>query len=65
MKTIVINTSTSEDIKLFTELSRRLGLSSRILTDEEKEDFGLLKLMQEGRKTRFVSREAVMKKLHG
>ena len=63
MKTIVINAPTVGDLKLFIDLSRRLGLASRILTDEEKEDIGLLKAMLEGRKTKLVSRASVMKKL--
>jgi hypothetical protein len=40
-----------------------MGYKSRVLTDEEKEDMELLKAMKEGRKGKYVAREAVMKKL--
>ena len=63
MSTLIINSENKEDLKLFKELAKRLGLSAKILTKEEKEDNALYKAMLEGRKTKFVSREAVMKKL--
>jgi hypothetical protein len=33
------------------------------ISDEDILDFGLLKAMEEGKKTKFVSRERIMKKL--
>jgi hypothetical protein len=44
-------------------LVKRLGFDSRILTDEEKEDMGLLKAMLEGKKSKLVSRSVIMKQL--
>ncbi len=63
MESIVIHASKRTDLKLFISLCKRLGLESRLLTDEEKEDIGLLRAMEEGRKSKFVSREEVIRKL--
>jgi hypothetical protein len=51
------------DIKLFTDLANRIGVQVRNLSDEEILDIGLLKAMEEGKFTRFVPRERIMKKL--
>ena len=63
MSTLIINSKKIGDLKFFTDLAKRLGLTSKILTTEEMEEIGLYKAMTEGRKTKFISREAVMKKL--
>jgi hypothetical protein len=63
MSTLIVNSDNKEDLKLFMELANRLGLTTKILSKEDKEDIALYKAMLEGRKTKFVSREAVMKKL--
>ena len=63
MSTLIVNSDNKEDLKLFMELANRLGLTTKILSKEDKEDIALYKAMLEGRKTKYVSREAVMKKL--
>lgn len=63
MKTLIINTENQSDLKLLMNLVKRLGFDSRILTDEEKEDMGLLKAMLEGKKSKIVSRSIIMKQL--
>lgn len=63
MNTLIIDVNKIADLKLFMELAKRLGISSKILTKEEKEEIGLYKAMQEGKKTKLVSRESIMRKL--
>ena len=63
MSTLIINSGKISDLKFFVELAKRFGISSKILTKDEKEEIGLYKAMLEGRKTKFVSRESVMRKL--
>lgn len=60
MSTLIINSSKMADLKLFVDLAKQLGISSKMLTQEE---IGLYKAMLEGRKTKLVSRTSVMKKL--
>ena len=63
MSGLIITATNKSDLKLFSDLARRIGLKAKPMSDEDILDFGLLKAMQEGRKTKFVSRERIMKKL--
>ena len=63
MSTLIINSDNKEDLKLFKELAKRLGLSTKILTEEEKEDHALLLMMKEADLTKTVSEESILKKL--
>ncbi len=40
-----------------------MGFSTRVINDAEKEELGLLRAMEEGRKSEPVSRDTVMKNL--
>jgi hypothetical protein len=63
MSTLIINSKNKEDLKIFKELAKRLGLSAKILTEEEREDEALLKLMKKANLTKTVSEKSIMKKL--
>lgn len=64
MESIVINLRTKDEVKIVTELLKRMNISSKVITDEEKEDMGLLMMMKETDRNEKVSREEVMKKLN-
>jgi hypothetical protein len=63
MASIIIDTKSIKDTLFLTQLAKKMGYSSRILSDDEKEEMALLKAMKEGRKKDYLSRESVMKKL--
>ena len=63
MNGIIISTDDKEEIKLFAALAKRLGAKSKILSEEEMLDLGLLNAMKEGRNSGYVSKEAIDKKL--
>ena len=63
MESIIINTNSRENSKLFTDLAKKMGLTTKILSAEELEEIGLLHAMEEARKTPFVSREKVMQRI--
>ncbi|MEI6815160.1 MAG: hypothetical protein WCL14_01020 [Bacteroidota bacterium] len=63
MSTLIINSENKDDLKLFKELAKRLGLSSKILTEEEKEDHALLLMMNEADLSKKVSEASILKKL--
>ena len=63
MNALVIKSTDKTDLQIFIDLAEKLGLSAKSLTDEEMLDIGLLRAMEEGRKTEFVSREQIMNKL--
>ena len=63
MTGLIITASKKADLKLISDLARRIGIKAEPVTDEDILDIGLLKAMEEGRQTKFVSRERVLKKL--
>jgi hypothetical protein len=64
MELVIRNIKSKQDMKLFAELAKRLGLKTAKLSLEEMEDIALGKAMEEGKKSGLVSEEAVMKTLH-
>ena len=63
MESIIIHVREKSDVKFLAALAKRMGCSLSVLTDEEKEEIGLFHAMEEGRKTKLVPRNFVMKKL--
>ena len=64
MESIVINPKTKDEAKLITDLLEKMNISLRVITEEEKEDLGLLMMMEETDRSEKVSFEDVMKKLN-
>jgi len=62
MKTIIVNVP-DKDEALFSALLMRLGLRSRPLTDEDREEQAMAKWIEEGLKTKEVATEEVLKAL--
>jgi hypothetical protein len=63
MESIVINPKTKDEAKIIADFLKKLNISSNIITEDEKEDLGLLMMMKETDSSDLVSREEVMKKL--
>ena len=63
MQTVLLKSNSSSDLKLLAELAKKIGVSVRFLSDEEKEEFGLMQLIKEADRSQKVPREKVMKKL--
>jgi hypothetical protein len=63
MDIIIRNISSKEDMKFFSLIAKRLGLKSKSLSVEEKEDIALVRAIKEAKKGDFVSRDQVMKAL--
>jgi hypothetical protein len=64
MNGIIISTEDKEEIKLFAALAKRLGAKSKILSEEEMLDLGLLNAIKDGRNSGYVSKEAMDKTLN-
>ena len=64
MESIIISPKTQDEVKLIQSLLDKMNISSTIITDEEKEDIGLLAMMKEADRDDRVSRDAIMKKLN-
>ena len=63
MELVIKNITSTEDLKLFTELAKRLGLKTAKLTEQKKEDIGLGAAIEKGRKSGYASEDAVMSTL--
>ncbi len=63
MESIVIDIKTEKDKILLSALASRLHLKSVILSEEEKEELGLLNAMKEGKKSGKASEKKVMELL--
>ena len=51
MASIIIHTDNKKDISLLKELAEKMGLSSHILSKEEKEDVNFAELMRQNNET--------------
>ncbi|MEO5642457.1 MAG: hypothetical protein ABIQ40_16900 [Bacteroidia bacterium] len=47
MKTLVINVDSDSSAKLLIDLAKKMHFKARILSDQQKEDDGLLAMMEE------------------
>lgn len=63
MKALVVTPKNSNEFKFVTDLLKKLGVGSSIVTQEELEDIGMSKLMRQVDKTKKASRMEIMKKL--
>ena len=63
MELVIKDIKSTQDLKLFTELAKRLGLKTAKLSLEEKEDIGLAIAIEKGGKSGYVAEEKVMKTL--
>ena len=54
MKTLVINVDNDSSAKLLIDLAKKLHFKARILSDQQKEDAGLLAMMEERKKEKTV-----------
>lgn len=62
-KAIIITPKDQEEEKLLQQLIKRMGLSGRILSEEEMEDAGLALAMSKVDRTKVANKERVMRKL--
>ena len=63
MTTLLISPKSYSELKFIEEFLRKIGVASKELTIEEKEEIGLSILMKQADRSRKVSRETIMKKL--
>jgi hypothetical protein len=56
MTGLILTAPDKTDLKLISDLAKKLGIKAKTISDEELLDLGLLKAMEEGRKSKFVSK---------
>jgi hypothetical protein len=63
MESILIEPKKKDDIKLLSQLAKKLGYHSRIISQQEKEDLGLAFVIRKFRKKDYVKEESIFKSL--
>ena len=63
MQTLVLESKSSVDIKLIAEIAKKMGIKAKILTDEEKEDIGMLNAIMKGKTGQYIDNEDFVKML--
>ena len=63
MESIVISPKSRSKLKFVFELLSKLKISSKVLSEEDKEDIGLSVLMKQVDRKRKVSRDMVLRNL--
>jgi len=63
MESVIITPRNKKELEFVSNLLSKLGINSKKLTLEDKEDLGLSLAMREADRTKKVSEKIVMKKL--
>ena len=63
MKTAILSGESEADLKLILELAHRLGIKTKVLTEEDAEDLAMVYAMQKKNTGESVDRSAIMKSL--
>ena len=63
MESVIITPRNKKELEFVSDLLNKLGINSKKLSIEEKEDLGLALSMREADRTKKVSETVIMKKL--
>ena len=55
MKSAILTSESNKNLKILLELADRLGIKTKMLTEEQLEDIGLIKAIKNGRTGSFVN----------
>ncbi len=63
MSTLLVTLKNKTDIKLANSVLKKMGFSVKLLSEDNKEDAGMLYYMNKADRSKKVSRETVLQKL--
>ena len=63
METLLLQSESKKDMKMFAELAQKVGLKAYFVSKDKMEDLGLARAMKKGRTGEYVSTEAYLKKI--
>lgn len=63
MKTAILSSESDSDIKLLIELANKLGIKTKILTEEDAEDLAMVYAIEKGKTGEYVDTQDFIKSL--
>lgn len=63
METVVLQGNSKAELKLLTDLAKKIGITVKYLSEEEKEDLGLIQAVKEGRTGKYADTNSYLQKL--
>ncbi len=63
MKSAILSSDSNKNLKILIELAERLGVKTKMLTEEQLEDIGLIKAIKHGRTKEFVDNDKFISSL--
>jgi len=64
MNTLIINSDNDNELQLLQYLAAKMGMSAKMISEEDKEDYGMLLAMKKGTKGDLVTEDEIFKILH-
>jgi len=65
METLIVTVKDKNEMQLVSDMLKKMRIEAKKLSDEDREDIGLSKLMRQSNRSEKVSRDQVMKSLRG
>ncbi len=63
MQTVVLNSNSKTNIKLLMDLAKKIGVQSRLLSESEIEEIGLINSIKHGRTNEYIDTLKYIQKL--
>jgi len=63
MQTVIFNSKSKSDIKLLTDLAKKIGVNTKVLNETDIEEIGLSFAIMKGRTKEYIDTEKFINKL--
>jgi hypothetical protein len=63
MQTVVLKSNSKSELKLLTDLAKKIGIQVKYLSESEMEDLGMINAIKKGRTKEFVDTDDYIKKI--
>jgi len=64
METLIVTVKDKHEMQLVSDMLKKMRINAIKLSEEDREDIGLSKLMKQANRSEKVSKEQIMKSLH-
>jgi hypothetical protein len=63
MQTAILNSASSVDLKLLTDIAKKMGIKVKYISEDQKEDFAMLQAITKGRTKSYVDTDNFLAEL--